>query len=88
MQSALSKVVGPMAKIVFFDSLEQWVRLGTPCKESLPLLTDIVTEEIGDADLANGFKEKLPSFCCSSSPGLLSVKRKKKKNDIKLVQNL
>lgn len=88
MQSALFKVVGPMAKIVFLDALEQWMTLDTPCMDSLPLLTDIVSEEIGDTDLANGFKGRLPSFCCSSSPNFSSKKSKKDKSNIKVVQNL
>jgi hypothetical protein len=88
MQSALFKVVGPIAKIVFFDAIEQWLALDTPCMDSLPLLTDIVVEEVGDAGLANGFKERLPAFCLSPSSDLLSEKRKKNKTDIKVVQNM
>jgi hypothetical protein len=75
-----------MAKIVFFDAILQWLTLDTPCMDNLPLLTDIVVEEIGDADLANGFKERLPTFCCSSSPDLLSEKRNK--NNIKVVHSM
>jgi predicted regulator of Ras-like GTPase activity (Roadblock/LC7/MglB family) len=88
MQSALFKVVGPIAKMIFFDAIEQWLALDTPCMDSLPLLTDIVAEEVGDAGLANGFKERLPAFCLSNSPDLLSEKRKKNKNGIKVVQNM
>lgn len=68
MQSALFKVVGPMAKIVFYDALKQWLIIDTPCMDSLPLLTDIVLKEIGDEGLVNDFKERLPSFCYSPSP--------------------
>lgn len=86
MQSALFKVVGPIAKMIFHNALEQWVSRDTPCMESLPLLTDIVSEEIGDAGLAKGFKEKLPSFCCAPPPNFR--KKSAPKNRMKVVQNL
>jgi len=88
MQSALFKVVGPIAKMVFLDSIEQWMTLDTPCMDNLPMLTNIVLEEIGDARLAKDFKERLPSYCCSTSSDFLAKKRKKGKNDLKVVQSL
>jgi predicted regulator of Ras-like GTPase activity (Roadblock/LC7/MglB family) len=86
MQTALYKVIGPMARVIFFDALEKWLTIDTPCMDSLPLLTDIVVEGIGDERLASAYKERLPSFCCSTSADSLSEKRKK--NNIKVVQSI
>jgi hypothetical protein len=78
MQSTLAKVVGPMARVIFFDALLQWQTLHTPGMDSLPVLTDIVSKEIGDAVMANSYKKKLPSFCCNPAPGFSAKKRKNK----------
>jgi hypothetical protein len=85
MQTALYKVIGPMAKLVFMDAIEQWSAIDTPCMESLPLLTHIVLGEIGDAGLANGFKERLPSFFCQAPAAYLPEKRKNTNHDMRWI---
>lgn len=83
MQTILVKIVGPIAQMIFLDALEQWVMIEAPSMDSLPLLTDILAEKIGDKDLAKGFKEKLPSYCFGSSSIASKGKKVGKKKTMK-----
>ncbi len=50
MRSQLSKIVGPMASIIFEDSLDAWIAAGEPTAETLPTLVDILNREIDDPE--------------------------------------
>lgn len=59
MQSALAKVIGPMAKIIFSECLEKWLQQNTPSREKLPRLTELVFLEIADPEKANKYQKML-----------------------------
>lgn len=55
MQTALAKVVGPMAKIIFAECLEKWLQRNPPSRERLPGLAELVVREIGEPDKATKY---------------------------------
>ncbi len=57
MQKLLTKVIGPMAKIVFDDALARWVGTSENRKGSLSKLLEIVCQEIGDEEKSREFRE-------------------------------
>lgn len=59
MQTALAKIVGPMAKIIFLECLEKWLQRNAPSKEKLPVLIDLVVQEIGDPEKAAKYRMML-----------------------------
>lgn len=61
MQSALAKVIGPMAKIIFSECLEKWLQQTTPSREKLPRLTELVFQEIADPEKADKYQKMLGS---------------------------
>lgn len=50
MKDALIKVIGPIAEIVFNDSINIWMDAVQPSQESMPSLLDILDEEIDDPE--------------------------------------
>ncbi|MDM8536385.1 hypothetical protein QUF70_06495 [Desulfobacterales bacterium HSG17] len=50
MQTALAKIVGPMAKIIFIDALDEWVKIEQPGFSSINTLVKILGREIGDPE--------------------------------------
>lgn len=87
MQTTLVKLIGPIAKTIFFDSLGQWMIIDKPCMDSLSLLTDIIVQKIGDTELSRSFVEQLPASCCSSAPRPSDKNLSKNKRQMKIVQN-
>ena len=57
MKSALAKVMGPRAKIIFIEALEEWLKRDTPSYASLENLIGILDKEISDADKAAYYRE-------------------------------
>ncbi len=57
MKSALAKVMGPMAKIIFIEALEEWLKRDTPSYASLENLIAILDKEINDEDKAAYYRE-------------------------------
>lgn len=57
MLKLLSKVIGPMAKIVFDDALARWVQSNQTKKGSLSKLLEIVCQEIGDEEKSKEYRE-------------------------------
>jgi len=56
MQAALAKCLGPMAKIIFQECVEYWLKLGPPSRTGLPQLLEIVVREIADPPKAEGYR--------------------------------
>ena len=54
---ALTKFLGPMARIVFDDAFAEWSTGRTPSANDLPALIDTLCQEIGDADKEKSFRE-------------------------------
>ena len=62
MKDALVKIMGPIAEIVFTDSLDLWMTSGEPSMSSIPLLLDILDSEIGDPEKISNYREMIESF--------------------------
>ena len=56
MSNLLAKVIGPMAKIVFEDSLQRWIDTSEEKKGSLSKLLEIVCQEIGDSEKSKEYR--------------------------------
>ena len=65
MAQNLSKFLGPMARIIFDDTVDLWSQGRTPSKSDLPALLDSLCQEIGDPDKSKHYRElvreQLPS---------------------------
>jgi len=48
MSDGLAQVMGPMAEVIFEESLQEWLDLGQSTVDKLPGLLKIIKEEIGD----------------------------------------
>lgn len=57
MSRLLAKVIGPMAKIVFEDSLSRWVGNSETKKGSLSKLLEIICQEIGDQEKSKEYRD-------------------------------
>jgi predicted regulator of Ras-like GTPase activity (Roadblock/LC7/MglB family) len=62
MQTTLAKYLGPMAKIIFLECLEKWLKSHQPVKAKLPQLVEIVAAEIGTPDKMAEYRQKVASF--------------------------
>jgi len=62
MKDALVKVMGPIAEIVFTDSLDSWMTSGEPSTASIPLLLDILDSEIGDLEKITKYRDMIESL--------------------------
>lgn len=57
MRAALAKVMGPMAKIIFTDALNEWLQSDTPSYAALEHLVVILEREINDSDKSAYYRE-------------------------------
>lgn len=57
MQAALAKIMGPMAKIIFVESVEKWQAICLPSFNNLPKLMEILALEIMDPEKVGHYKE-------------------------------
>jgi predicted regulator of Ras-like GTPase activity (Roadblock/LC7/MglB family) len=62
MQAALAKVIGPMAKIIFQESLEKWQVICLPSFNSVPKLVDVIALEIMEADKVADYRNLIKSL--------------------------
>jgi predicted regulator of Ras-like GTPase activity (Roadblock/LC7/MglB family) len=62
MQAALAKFLGPMAQVIFLESVETWLQAHQPAKSFLPHLVDIVVVEIGDPAKISDYRQKVAQF--------------------------
>lgn len=61
MEELLSKVMGPMATIVFADALEIWCKSSQPTAATMPKLLEIICQEFGDDDKARDYRDMVRS---------------------------
>ncbi len=61
MQAALAKVIGPMAKVIFVESLEKWQSICLPSSKTLPKLMEIIAQEIKDPEKFRRYEELVKS---------------------------
>jgi hypothetical protein len=59
MQTLLSKVLGPMAQIVFQDALAEWAACHPPTAVALPQLVELLAREIGEPGRVKSYKQLL-----------------------------
>jgi hypothetical protein len=57
MQRELSKVVGPMSKIIFTDALRRWIDTGTPSPGTYSVLMKILADEIDDPEKMRYYRQ-------------------------------
>ncbi len=62
MKEALGKIMGPIAELVFTDSLNSWIETGQPSPSSLPSLLLILDNEINDPEKITKYHEMVDSF--------------------------
>lgn len=61
MEELLTKVMGPMATIVFVDALEIWCKSSQPTAATMPKLLEIICQEFGDDDKAKDYRDMVRS---------------------------
>lgn len=57
MEEQLAHFIGPVAGLIFKDSVEAWARNGTPSMENFPALLDMIENEIDDEDDSIAFRK-------------------------------
>jgi hypothetical protein len=67
MQAALAKVMGPMAKIVFVESVEKWQTICLPSFKNLPKLMEILALEIVEPEKVSRYEELVRSIITHES---------------------
>ncbi len=60
-QSQLAQYIGPVAELVFHDSVEVWASQNSPSLENIPKLIAMLEVEIDDEDDRNAFLDNLTS---------------------------
>lgn len=61
-QEQLAQYVGPVAELIFQDSIESWGADSTPSQETLPELISMLEKEIDDEKDRATFRDALKSF--------------------------
>ena len=59
LQITLTKVIGPIAKIIFMDSLKEWIATDHPDLSTIPHLVDILYKEINDPEKFNTYRKEI-----------------------------
>ncbi len=59
METHLLKILGPMASMVFEETVEYWQEKGNSSKSDLGSLVELLAEEIGSADKITSYKEMI-----------------------------
>ena len=62
MQSALAKILGPMATIIFQECLEKWRQEAPQSAANLPGLLMIIQQEINDREKATRYKDMISHY--------------------------
>ncbi|QTA83927.1 Uncharacterized protein dnl_63520 [Desulfonema limicola] len=62
MQTALAKIAGPMAKIIFIDALNEWVKTSRPSLSSINVLINILEAEINDPEKMDYYRELVSPY--------------------------
>jgi predicted regulator of Ras-like GTPase activity (Roadblock/LC7/MglB family) len=67
MQTALAKLMGPMAKIIFAESVEKWQAVCLPSFKNLPKLMEILALEIVEPEKVSRYEELVKSIVTHES---------------------
>ena len=57
MQTLLAKVMGPIAPIIFRETVEEWLTRHPPARSTLPALFDLLAREIGEPDKIQTYRQ-------------------------------
>ena len=57
MQTLLAKIVGPIAPIIFRETLEEWLTRQAPSRDALPALFELLAREIGDPEKIRTYRQ-------------------------------
>ncbi len=61
-QDALAMVMGPIARVIMIDALNEWLKTGPPSNGAIPLLANILCKEINDSQRAEDFKKRISTL--------------------------
>ncbi len=61
-QDALAMVMGPIARIIMVDALDEWLKGNAPSHENIPALADILYKEINDSGRVGDFKKRMSAL--------------------------
>jgi hypothetical protein len=59
MRTSLAKVLGPMAKIIFIDAVNVWLKDNKPSFSTLGNLVEVLNKEISDPQKINFYKQQI-----------------------------
>jgi len=62
MQTALAKIMGPMASIIFGDAIKEWLQKNQPSFSTLQNLIDILAREIGDPGKMRSYNQMIKPY--------------------------
>ena len=62
MQTALTKVIGPIAPVLFTVSLKEWIATDRPDFSTIQGLVDILQKEINDAEKFDAYHKKITPY--------------------------
>ncbi len=62
MEKALAKVMGPMAKIIFKDSVDEWALNNMPSFDSIDSLVNLLAKEIDDPEKIDYYRELIEPY--------------------------
>ena len=61
-EEELAIQIGPVAELIFDDSLKEWCKTDTPSHDNLPVLIAMLEKEIEDEDDCEAFKKALKAY--------------------------
>ncbi|MFZ5572680.1 MAG: hypothetical protein ACOZF0_19960 [Thermodesulfobacteriota bacterium] len=67
MQLSLAKVVGPIAKVIFRDALNDWIKTGTPSIGTVADLIDILQKEINDPEKFREYRQRIAAYLVTAN---------------------
>lgn len=62
MQKSLAKVVGPIARVMFREALDDWVKTVPPSRGTLSVLVEFLRTEIDNPDQFEAYRSRIDSF--------------------------
>lgn len=62
MAEGLAQIMGPMAEVIFEESLQEWLDLGQSSADKLPGLLKIIKEDIGDPKKSKEYQNLIVSL--------------------------
>lgn len=67
MQLSLAKVMGPIAKVIFRDALNEWIKAGKPSAATFTELIEILQTEINDPEKFRDYRQRIAAYLVSAN---------------------